>query len=130
MEFVGPGVAKLSADFRIGIDVMTTETTCLSSIWETDEVIREFYEIHGREGEYEELAPGDVAYYDGMVYVDLSKVRPMIAMPFHPSNAYTIEEVNANLTDILHDVEEKARVSLIMRYLIPSRIRSGMENSM
>ena len=127
MEFVGPGVAKLSADFRIGIDVMTTETTCLSSIWETDEVIREFYEIHGREGEYEELAPGDVAYYDGMVYVDLSKVRPMIAMPFHPSNAYTIEEVNANLTDILHDVEEKARVSLdnAVPYSLQDKIRDG-----
>ena len=127
MEFVGPGVAKLSADFRIGIDVMTTETTCLSSIWETDEVIREFYEIHGREGEYEELAPGDVAYYDGMVYVDLSKVRPMIAMPFHPSNAYTIEEVNANLTDILHDVEEKARVSFdnAVPYSLQDKIRDG-----
>ena len=127
MEFVGPGVAKLSADFRIGIDVMTTETTCLSSIWETDEVIREFYEIHGREGEYEELAPGDVAYYDGMVYVDLSKVRPMIAMPFHPSNAYTIEEVNANLTDILHDVEEKARVGLdnAVPYSLQDKIRDG-----
>ena len=106
---------------------MTTETTCLSSIWETDEVIREFYEIHGREGEYEELAPGDVAYYDGMVYVDLSKVRPMIAMPFHPSNAYTIEEVNANLTDILHDVEEKARVSLdnAVPYSLQDKIRDG-----
>ena len=95
MEFVGPGVEKLSADFRIGIDVMTTETTCLSSIWKTDEKIREFYEIHGREEDYKELNPGDVAYYDGMVYVNLSEIRPMIAMPFHPSNTYTIEEVNA-----------------------------------
>ena len=112
MEFVGPGVEKLSADFRIGIDVMTTETTCLSSIWKTDEKIREFYEIHGREEDYKELNPGDVAYYDGMVYVNLSEIRPMIAMPFHPSNTYTIEEVNANLKDILHDVEQKALVSL------------------
>lgn len=112
MEFVGPGVASLSADFRIGIDVMTTETTCLSSIWRTDDEIREFYEIHGRTEEYKELNPGEVAYYDGMITVDLSKVRPMIAMPFHPSNTYTIDEVNANLQDVLHDVEERAKVSL------------------
>ena len=101
MEFVGPGVASLSADFRIGVDVMTTETTCLSSIWQTDDQIREFYEIHGRSEEYAELSPGEVAYYDGMITVDLSKVRPMIAMPFHPSNTYTIEELCANLMDIL-----------------------------
>lgn len=112
MEFVGPGVASLSADFRIGIDVMTTETTCLSSIWRTDDEIREFYEIHGRTVEYKELNPGEVAYYDGMIMVDLSKIRPMIAMPFHPSNTYTIDEVNANLQDVLHDVEERAKVSL------------------
>ncbi len=112
MEFVGPGVEKLSADFRIGIDVMTTETTCLSSIWKTDETIREFYEIHGREEEYRELNPADVAYYDGMIAIDLGKIRPMIAMPFHPSNTYTIEELNANLLDILEDVEKKAAVSL------------------
>ena len=112
MEFVGPGVSGLSADFRIGIDVMTTETTCLSSIWTTDDTIKDFYEIHGRAEEYKELAPGAVAYYDGMVYVDLSQVRPMIAMPFHPSNTYTIEELNANLMDILDDVEKKAQVSL------------------
>ncbi len=112
MEFVGPGVGKLSADFRIGIDVMTTETTCLSSIWRTDETIREFYEIHGRPEDYKELNPGEAAYYDGMVYVDLGKIRPMIAMPFHPSNVYTIDEVNANLKDVLHDVEQKALVSL------------------
>ncbi|MDD6571732.1 MAG: aconitase family protein, partial [Thermoflexaceae bacterium] len=97
MEFVGPGVSKLSADYRIGIDVMTTETTCLSSIWTTDDKIKEFYEIHGRSECYKELAPGKVAYYDGMVYVDLSTIKPMIAMPFHPSNVYTIEELNANL---------------------------------
>ena len=112
MEFVGPGVSGLSADFRIGIDVMTTETTCLSSIWTTDDTIKDFYEVHGRAEEYKELAPGAVAYYDGMVYVDLSQVRPMIAMPFHPSNTYTIEELNANLMDILDDVEKKAQVSL------------------
>ena len=112
MEFVGPGVSGLSADFRIGIDVMTTETTCLSSIWTTDDTIKDFYEVHGRAEEYKELAPGAVAYYDGMVYVDLSQIRPMIAMPFHPSNTYTIEELNANLMDILDDVEKKAQVSL------------------
>ncbi len=82
MEFVGPGVGKLSADFRIGVDVMTTETTCLSSIWQTDEKIQEFYDIDGRSGDYKELKPGAVAYYDGMVYVNLSEIRPMIAMPF------------------------------------------------
>ncbi|MCI8885317.1 MAG: hydratase [Dorea sp.] len=127
MEFVGPGVEKLSADFRIGIDVMTTETTCLSSIWKTDETIREFYEIHGREEDYKELKPGDTAYYDGMVYVNLSDIRPMIAMPFHPSNVYTIDEVNANLGDVLHDVEEKAKVSLdgAVDYTLQDKIVDG-----
>ena len=112
MEFVGPGVEKLSADFRIGVDVMTTETTCLSSIWKTDDKIKEFYEIHGRSEDYKELNPGAVTYYDGMVYVNLSEIRPMIAMPFHPSNVYTIDEVRKNLKDVLHDVEQKALVSL------------------
>ena len=112
MEFVGPGVQNLSADFRIGVDVMTTETTCLSSIWQTDEKIHEFYEIHGRESDYKELKPGAVAYYDGCVEIDLSEIKPMIAMPFHPSNTYTIDELNANLDDILADVEKKALVSL------------------
>jgi len=112
MEFVGPGIKNLSADFRIGIDVMTTETTCLSSIWQTDEEIKDFYKIHYRENDYKELAPGAVTYYDGMVYVDLSKIRPMIAMPFHPSNTYTIEELNSNLMDILDDCEKKAKASL------------------
>ena len=112
MEFVGPGVANLSADFRIGVDVMTTETTCLSSIWQTDEKIREFYEIHGRSEDYKELKPGDIAYYDGCVEIDLSEIKPMIAMPFHPSNTYTIDELKANLDDILADVEKKAQVSL------------------
>ena len=112
MEFVGPGVSKLSADFRIGIDVMTTETTCLSSIWKTDDKIKEFYDIHGRSEDYKELNPGAVAYYDGMVYVNLSEIKPMIAMPFHPSNTYTIDELKANLDDILADVEKKAQISL------------------
>jgi aconitate hydratase len=127
MEFVGPGVEKLSADFRIGIDVMTTETTCLSSIWKTDDTIREFYEIHGRSGDYKELNPGAVTYYDGMVYVNLSEIKPMIAMPFHPSNALTIEEVNANLKDVLHDVEERAKISLgnAVSYSLQDKIRNG-----
>ena len=112
MEFIGDGVKNLSADFRIGIDVMTTETTCLSSIWKTDEKIQEFYEIHGRSEDYAELNPGAVAYYDGMILVDLAKMKPMIAMPFHPSNAYTIEELNGNLMDILDDCEKRAHVSL------------------
>ena len=112
MEFVGPGVANLSADFRIGVDVMTTETTCLSSIWQTDEKIQEFYEIHGRSEDYKELKPGETAYYDGCVEIDLSEIRPMIAMPFHPSNTYTIDELKVNLDDILADVEKKAQISL------------------
>ncbi len=127
MEFVGPGVSKLSADFRIGVDVMTTETTCLSSVWTTDEKIREFYEIHGRESAYKELKPADVAYYDGFIEVDLSKIKPMIAMPFHPSNVYTIDEVNANLKDVLHDVEERAKVSFgeKVQYSLSDKIRDG-----
>ncbi|MCR5279058.1 MAG: hydratase [Lachnospiraceae bacterium] len=127
MEFVGPGVAGLSADFRIGVDVMTTETTCLSSIWQTDDEIKDFYEIHGRGGAYKELKPADVAYYDGMIEVDLSKVKPMIAMPFHPSNVYTIEEVNANLKDVLADVEERAKVSFgdKIQYSLQDKIRDG-----
>ena len=112
MEFVGPGVASLSADFRIGVDVMTTETTCLSSIWQTDAKIEEFYAIHGRPEDYKELKPGNVAYYDGCVEIDLSEIKPMIAMPFHPSNTYTIDELKANLDDILADVEKRAQVSL------------------
>ena len=127
MEFVGPGVENLSADFRIGIDVMTTETTCLSSIWKTDDQIKEFYEIHGRSEDYEELNPGAVAYYDGMVYVDLSQVKPMIAMPFHPSNTYTIEELNANLDDILLDVEKRAKVSLggVVDFTLRDKVHDG-----
>ena len=127
MEFVGPGIANLSADFRIGIDVMTTETTCLSSIWKTDDTIKEFYEIHGREEEYKELNPGAVAYYDGIVEVDLDQIQPMIAMPFHPSNTYTIQEVNENLEDILADVEKRALVSLdgAVDYSLRDKIRDG-----
>ena len=127
MEFVGPGVASLSADFRIGVDVMTTETTCLSSIWQTDDTIREFYDIHGRVDAYRELKPGQVAYYDGMIKVDLSKVRPMIAMPFHPSNTYTIEELNANLGDILHETEKRAMVSLdgAVAYSLQDKVKNG-----
>ena len=127
MEFVGPGVEKLSADFRIGIDVMTTETTCLSSIWKTDEKIREFYEIHGRSEDYKELNPGACTYYDGLVYVNLSEIKPMIAMPFHPSNVYSIEELNANLKDILHDVEQKALVSLdgAVEYSLQDKVIDG-----
>ncbi len=127
MEFVGPGVKKLSADFRIGVDVMTTETTCLSSIWETDETIKEFYKVHGRAEDYKELHPESVAYYDGAVVVDLSKIRPMIAMPFHPSNAYTIEEVNANLEDILAETEERAKISFgdAVEYHLRDKIKDG-----
>ena len=127
MEFVGPGVAGLSADFRIGIDVMTTETTCLSSIWSTDDAIRDFYEIHGRAEDYKELQPGEVAYYDGMIEIDLSAIKPMIAMPFHPSNTYTIEELNANLMDILDDCEKKALVSLdgAVDFTLKDKVRGG-----
>ena len=127
MEFVGPGVAALSADFRIGIDVMTTETTCLSSIWQTDETIKEFYEIHNRSEDYAELKPADVAYYDGMIQIDLSTIKPMIAMPFHPSNTYTIEELNANLDDILEDVEKRAAVSLdgAVDFTLKDKVRNG-----
>ena len=128
MEFVGDGVANLSADFRIGIDVMTTETTCLSSIWTTDDKIKDFYDIHKRPQDFKELKPDAVAYYDGMVYVDLSKIKPMIAMPFHPSNVYTIDELNANLMDILDDVEKKALVSLEnnkVKYTLKDKVHNG-----
>ncbi len=126
MEFVGPGVANLSVDYRIGVDVMTTETTCLSSIWTTDSKVKEFYDIHGRPEEYKELNPGEIAYYDGVVYVELDKIKPMIAMPFHPSNTYTIEDLNANLEDILADVEKKALVSLDGK--IPFTLRDKIRN--
>lgn len=127
MEFVGNGIDNLSSDFRIGIDVMTTETTCLSSIWKTDNKIKEFYNIHGRPNEYKELNPGSVAYYDGMIYVDLSKIKPMIAMPFHPSNVYSIEELNSNLSEILADVERKAGISLDnkVKFTLRDKIHNG-----
>ncbi len=111
MEFVGPGVKNLSADFRIGVDVMTTETTCLSSIWKTDEKIEEWYAIHGRPQAYKELNPGEGAYYDGAIEINLDEIRPMIALPFHPSCAYTIDEVNANLMDLLDETEKRAKIS-------------------
>nr|WP_297708114.1 hydratase [uncultured Butyrivibrio sp.] len=127
MEFVGPGVKNLSADFRIGVDVMTTETTCLSSIWQTDETIKEFYDIHGRSGDYKELKPGAVAYYDGLVKVDLDALNPMIAMPFHPSNVYEIAEVNRNAKDILADVEKRAKVSFgdKVEFSLQDKVRDG-----
>ena len=127
MEFVGPGVASMSADFRIGVDVMTTETTCLSSIWVTDEKIEEWYQIHGRMEDYKEMKPAKVAYYDGCVEINLSEIRPMIAMPFHPSNAYTIEEVQKNLGDILADVEQRALVSLDgqVDFSLKDKVRNG-----
>ena len=127
MEFVGPGVDNLSVDFRIGVDVMTTETTCLSSIWKTDNQVREFYEIHGRSEEYAELNPGKIAYYDGMVELDLGTIQPMIAMPFHPSNAYTIAELNENLMDILDDCEKRAQVSFngAVNLNLKEKVRDG-----
>ena len=127
MEFVGPGVKNLSADFRIGIDVMTTETTCLSSIWETDDEIERFYEIHGRKDDYKELKPGKTAYYDGLVKVDLGSINPMIAMPFHPSNVYEIAQVNENAKDILADVEKRAKVSFgdKVEFSLMDKIKDG-----
>ncbi len=128
MEFIGDGVDNLSVDYRIGVDVMTTETTCLSSIWKTDTQVKDFYAIHGRPDVYKELNPGDVAYYDGMIYVDLSQIKPMIAMPFHPSNVYTIDELNANLYDILDEVEKKALVSLDsakVKYTLKDKVING-----
>lgn len=108
MEFVGPGIASMTADYRNGVDVMTTETTCLSSVWETDDEVKKYLTVHGRPEDYKELKPADVTYYDGVVYVDLATVKPMIALPFHPSNTYEIDELNKNLKDILHSVELEA----------------------
>ena len=127
MEFIGDGIKKLSVDYRIGIDVMTTETTCLSSIWETDERVKEFYEIHNRPNDYKELSLSAPAYYDGLIEVDLSKIRPMIAMPFHPSNTYLVDEVNKNPKDILHEVEEKAKVSFgkDIKFKLTDKIKNG-----
>jgi aconitate hydratase len=128
MEFIGDGVYNLSVDYRIGIDVMTTETTCLSSIWVTDEKVKEFYEIHNRPEDFKELKSKKVTYYDGLIYVDLSEIKPMIAMPFHPSNVYTIDELNANLFDILDEVEKKALISLDsnkIKYTLKDKVRNG-----
>jgi len=127
MEFIGDGIKKLSVDYRIGIDVMTTETTCLSSIWETDERVKEFYEIHNRPNDYKELSLSAPAYYDGLIEVDLGKIRPMIAMPFHPSNTYLLDEVNKNPEDILHEVEEKAKVSFgkDINFKLTDKIKNG-----
>ena len=127
MEFIGDGIKHLSVDYRIGIDVMTTETTCLSSIWETDEKVKEFYEIHKRPEDYKELKLTAPAYYDGLIEVDLSKIRPMIAMPFHPSNTYLIDEVNKNPKDILHEVEEKAKISFgkDIKFSLMDKIKNG-----
>ena len=127
MEFIGDGIKNLSVDYRIGIDVMTTETTCLSSIWETDEKVKEFYEIHNRPNDYKELRLSAPAYYDGLIEVDLSKIRPMIAMPFHPSNTYLVDEVNKNPNDILHEVEEKAKVSFgkDINFKLTDKIKDG-----
>ena len=108
MEFVGPGIASMTTDYRNCVDVMTTETTCLSSVWETDEDTKKFLSVHGRVGDYKQLKPADVTYYDGVVYVDLSTIKPMIALPFHPSNVYEIETLNENLEDLLHEVEVEA----------------------
>lgn len=108
MEFVGPGIASMATDYRNGVDVMTTETTCLSSVWETDEDTKKFLSVHGRVGDYKQLKPADVTYYDGVVYVDLSTIKPMIALPFHPSNVYEIDTLNENLEDLLHEVEVEA----------------------
>ncbi|MCI1959504.1 MAG: hydratase [Clostridia bacterium] len=112
MEFVGDGIENLSVDYRNGIDVMTTETTCLSSVWKTDDKVKGWYDIHGRSGDFKYQKPGDVAYYDGCIYIDMSEIKPMIAMPFHPSNVYTIDELNSNLMDILAEVEKHCQEQL------------------
>ena len=127
MEFVGPGIASLRQDTRNAIDAMTTETTCLSSIWETDEITQRFLAVHGRAADYKKLAPADLAYYDGVVEVDLSAIRPMIALPMHPSNAFTIEELNANLEDILHACEQDVQ-KLIGRKDVQLDLCSKIEN--
>ena len=127
MEFVGPGVSSMTTDYRNGVDVMTTETTCLSSIWRTDSDTKDFLKEHGRESDYKELNPADVAYYDGCVYVDLSTIKPMIALPFHPSNAYEIDELNANLMDILRETEKKAEKVAQGRaqYTLTDKVKDG-----
>lgn len=127
MEFVGDGIKNLSMDYRIGIDVMTTETTCLSSIWVTDDAVKEYYKLHKRSDSFNYIRPEQAAYYDGMIYVDMSQIKPMIAMPFHPSNAYTIDELNANLFDILDEVEKNALISLDnkVKYTLKDKVRNN-----
>ncbi|MGN1318526.1 MAG: hydratase, partial [Lachnospirales bacterium] len=128
MEFIGDGIEGLGVEYRNGIDVMTTETTCLSSVWKTDDKVKEYYAAHGRSEDYKELNPGEVAYYDGIVYVDLSKIKPMIAMPFHPSNTYTIDDLNSNLMDILDEVEKKAVKTIDnpnIKFELKSKVRNG-----
>lgn len=126
LEFVGPGIKNLSMDYRCGIDVMTTETTCLSSIWETDEVAKEYFKIHGRESDFAELHPEEGAYYDGAVVIDLSRIEPMIALPFHPSNAYTIKEFINNAEDILHSIEvEGAKLKGDSSFTLRDKIKDG-----
>ncbi len=127
LEFVGPGVASLDMDYRLGIDVMTTETTCLSSIWQTDEIVKDWLNRHGRVSEYKPLAQKQTATYDGMVHIELDKVRPMIALPFHPSNAYPIAELKANLADILHEADAKIEKQLghAPKVTLSSKIKNG-----
>ena len=128
MEFVGDGISGLSVDYRNGIDVMTTETTCLSSVWRTDSKVKEWYDIHGRSADFKEQNPGDIAYYDGLIYIDLSTIKPMIAMPFHPSNIYTIEELNANLLDILDEVEKTGAKQLdndTIKFSLKDKVKNG-----
>ncbi len=128
MEFVGDGISGLSVDYRNGIDVMTTETTCLSSVWRTDSKVKEWYDIHGRSEDFKEQNPGEIAYYDGLIYIDLSTIKPMIAMPFHPSNIYTIEELNANLLDILDEVEKTGAKQLdndTIKFSLKDKMKNG-----
>lgn len=128
MEFFGDGIENLSVDYRNGIDVMTTETTCLSSVWKTDDKVKQWYTLHGRPEEFALQQPGDIAYYDGMIVVDLAKIRPMIAMPFHPSNVYTIEELNENLLDILDEVEKTGAKQLDsdkITFTLKDKVKNG-----
>lgn len=128
MEFVGDGIDNLTVDYRNGIDVMTTETTCLSSVWRTDSKVKEWYEIHGRTLDYKEQNPGEIAFYDGMIYVDLAAIKPMIAMPFHPSNIYTIEDLNSNILDILDEVEKTGAKQLdndTIKFSLKDKVRNG-----
>ncbi|HCT65634.1 MAG TPA: hydratase [Lachnospiraceae bacterium] len=128
MEFVGDGIANLSTDYRNGIDVMTTETTCLSSVWKTDDEVKAWYVTHGRLEDFKVQQPGDITYYDGMIYVDMAQIKPMIAMPFHPSNIYTIDELNGNLMDILEEIEISGAKQLdndSIRFSLKDKVKNG-----